>query len=200
MSPATPGNIELDAAAKYLIIAKMSQAWCYTQTLTQARLQFSQADTLIKLILPACKISLSPSSSSLWYEVCGRHAIFLCSAQYPWSASQTESIFTGVKGGRTHSHPLCPQPERETGGVKDRGSERDRGIETEGVRRTEREIERENKKCDDVVSIHTYSHHSHIGRGTQKCHGERYCSTKQLSRVPKAMAVRLEGYPNCSDG
>lgn len=134
MPPATPGNIELDTAAKYLIIAKMSQAWCYTQTLTQARLQFSQADTLIKLILPACKISLSPSSSSLWYEVCGRHAIFLCSAQYPCSASQTESLFTGVKAGRKHSHPLCPQPERETGGMTDSGSERDGGSEKDRER------------------------------------------------------------------
>lgn len=62
-------------------------SFCYTQTLTRTHPQFSQADTSIRLILPAYKMLHSSSLN----QRCWRHAIFLCF--FACSASQIEKPF-----------------------------------------------------------------------------------------------------------
>ncbi len=62
-------------------------SFCCTQTLTRTHPQLSQADTSIRLILPAYKMLHSSSLN----QRCWRRAIFLCF--FACSASQVEELF-----------------------------------------------------------------------------------------------------------
>lgn len=111
-------------------------SFCYTQTLTHTHPQFSQADTSIRLILPAYKMLHFFSLN----QQCWIHAIFLCFLSC--SASQVEELYS-VMEERIRNDRFHFQAEARRGkmqGSRDRETERrkDEGKVVGGWGRPER--------------------------------------------------------------